>query len=347
MQIENQAHAVSIGLDWIDGQIEFSVQVPTIGGNSITSDGGDAVEYLVFSTVAPTFPKAYDLMKATLPEKLNLTQLKSVIFSEALAMSDRFPSVIEALFRMYELSASAYAVVTRQSAKETLENQKTTIGTHLSVSMPAMLEFYEQDGYIPRISLSMLYAGMNGFYSTSAATLCAPEGFKPSNDSRLLPGEINRDGKNRNEFMGSALFDRKGMVCELSGEETRLLHLLRGDTAQMQMFQDNLSYQLVSDAPVRLSADVSSSVPILDIAVSLSVTPFTEFKNPEYLAETLSVQLYGLIEKCQKLRIEPFYFAEKAASHFLTLKEWKDYDWLNAFSKAKINITVRLNDRDA
>ena len=87
-QIENQAHAISMGLDLTDGKICMSVQVPTIGAGSGEGSGSaSATEYSIYSATAKDFPLAYDLLLATVPQRLNLTQLKSIIFSEALARS--------------------------------------------------------------------------------------------------------------------------------------------------------------------------------------------------------------------------------------------------------------------
>ena len=340
-RIENQAHAVSIGLDLEGGEIRMSAQVPTIGGESPKGEGGvSAVSYSVYSAVGRDFPSAYALLTATIPEKLNLTQLKIIVISQSLAESDEFHPLLTEIMRSYELSAAATVIVSRSTALEMLKNQRTLIGTHLSVSMPAMLENFEKSGYIPITNLSALYAGMNGTYSTQKAALGSVS--EDAVSGSLIAGTLNRDGENKNEYMGCALFGREKMVGVLNGYETQLMRLLEGKRVKLSSVR---GFSTVSAEPLgRPRADILTEGGKTRIRVSLAIgaTPLDAPPDAEALKNRLTSDIAGVIGVCQRLGVEPFGFAETAAKRYRTTAEWEKSDWLRQFREADISVSVDL-----
>ena len=340
-RIENQAHAVSIGLDLADDEIRMSVQVPTIGGKSGGDEsGGSAVSYSIYSAAGPDFPSAYSLLTATIPEKLNLTQLKIIVLSQTLAESNRFLPLITELMHIYELSAAATVIVSRTTAQEMLKNQRTLIGTHLSVSMPAMLENYEKSGYIPLTSLSSLYAGMKGVYSTQKAALGSVS--EDAVSGSLIAGTLNRDGENKNEYMGCALFGRERMVGVLDGYETQLLHLLEGKHVKISSVQgfSSVAVEPVGDPRVEILTRKGDTR--IEIRIKLGATPLTRSFDAEALKNRLASDIAGVIGQCQRLKAEPFGFSEIAVRGFKTNSEWEEFDWLNRFCDADISVIIDI-----
>lgn len=342
--LENKAHAISIGIDLMDEQIQLSVQVPTIGGESLAGDSGaGAATYAIYSATADDFPAAYNLLIATLPERLNLTQLKSIIICEDLARSERFSPLIEALFRVYALSAASTVIISRTPAREMLENQRAFIGTHLSVSMPAMLGNYASYGYIPLTSLSLLYAGMNSVYSTAKAALgSVSRADYADGQQTALAGSLNRQGENRNEYMGCALFDRQKMVGLLDGYETQLAGFLAGSdiTIDSMPRYSGLTLNLRKKPAIRI--DCQAQPVAIDIALDVLATPITPFSDFSQAATFLARDIEEVIAKCQQMSVEPFRFAERAAGQFSTMREWEDFAWLKRFSEAKVSVSVRM-----
>ena len=339
--IENQAHAVSIGFDLEEDEIRMSVQVPTIGGKSPESEGGTgAVSYSIYSAAGSDFPSAYSLLTATIPEKLNLTQLKIIVISQSLAESEEFFPVLTEIMRVYELSAAATVIVSRTSALEMLKNQRTLIGTHLSVSMPAMLENYEKSGYIPLTSLSALYAGMKGAYSTQKAALGSVS--EDSAPGSLIAGTLNREGENKNEYMGCALFGREKMLGVLNGYETQLMRLLEGKRVKISSVQ---GFSSVSAEPLgKPRAEIRTSGGRTRIRILLEIGATSLFTPPdtEEIKNKLTSDIAGVIGKCQRLGAEPFGFAEIHARQYKTNAEWAQSDWLKRFSEADISVSVNV-----
>lgn len=336
-RIENQAHAISIGLDLDGNEIRMSVQVPTIGGESGSGDDKkSAVSYSVYSAAGPDFPSAYSLLTATVPEKLNLTQLKIIVFSQTLSESDRFFPLLEELMSVYELSAAANVIVSRTAAVDMLKNQRTLIGTHLSVSMPAMLENYEKSGYIPLTNLSGLYAGLKGSFSTQKAALGSVS--EDALSGSLIAGTLNRDGENENEYMGCALFGRRKMVGILNGYETQLMHFLEGKRVKISSVPNYPSASAQMIGKPRVDIQTANGKMRITVSLKIGVTSLSESVNAKAFKNRLTQDLAGVIGKCQRLGAEPFGFSEIAVREFKTNSDWGAFDWLSRFCEAEISV---------
>ena len=340
-QIENQAHAISMGLDLTDGKICMSVQVPTIGAGS---GSASATEYSIYSATAKDFPLAYDLLLATVPQRLNLTQLKSIIFSEALARSERFFPILRSTMHIFSLSGSAIVLVSRTPAREILENQEAYIGTHLSISMPAMLEYYRVNGYIPQTSLSLLYAGLKSVYSTGKAALCGLEGSEPPQDGSYLPGALDREGDNRDEFMGCALFNRNRMVGILDGHETQMMQLLSGESTEIGFTLPDSSVRLSQRRSPKIEFSSEDSRMRIDVTLRLRVIPLMETPDLDELKATLETSMQAVLKKCAEWEVEPFGFADAAVVSHLTFDSWDGERWPEVFGQAETRAHVVLSD---
>lgn len=345
--IENQAHAISLGLDFKDDEFTMSVQVPTIGadsgsGGDKSGGGASASKYLLYSATAKEFPMAYDVLQATLPQELNLTQLKSIIISESLAESEHFIKTLDELMHVFALSGSAILIVSRSEAKKLIENQKSFIGTRLSITVPSMLDYYAENGYIPKTSLAMLYAGCASMYSTGRVALAGESKGEQSTKNAYLPGEMMREGDNKNEYIGCALFDRQKLAGVLNGRETQLMHFLSGTSIHVADMVGGTSLRISEKRRPDVKVDVSNAAPKIDITLHLKVSALIDFPDMDALSKSLAADCLGVIEKCQNWGVEPFGFADRAAYKFATMEDWQKYDWLNAFSKAEIRLKVRL-----
>ncbi|MBQ3080379.1 MAG: hypothetical protein IJC48_10355 [Clostridia bacterium] len=338
--LENQALAVSMGVDYTGGVFNITVQVPSISAPNDAQEKGGSGGYLIYSASDVDFIKAYHMLEASLPMELNLSLIKSIVFSEEFSKSDAFSDTLSLLVHMFSLSLNASVIVTRSEANEFLKNQKPFIGKRLSVTIPNMIEYRTNGGYIVNTSLSSLYAGLESEYSTAKCALADTASPTPSGE--LMAGEIAREGENKNEYMGCALFDREKLVLLLNGWETQLMHFICGTGGHTANISD--------PSPVRLTARKPRDIEItpldgrirIHLDMYLDVTPLIAFPDMDKLSAYIKSETEKLIEKCQTHHIEPFGFSDIAARRFLTNDEWMNYDWLQKFSEAEILISVSL-----
>lgn len=345
-RIENQAHAVSMGIDLEKkGGMMVSVQVPNLGAPVGKQEEGAASSYQIYSATAQNFESALNILEASLPQQLNLTHLKTVVFSEAFARSDRFYETIEAFMNVFLVTGSANVIVTEKEAITLIENQKPHIGIRLSITIPSMLSYHATNGYIPICTLSGLYAGVKGRYSTALCALSdtADDEKKENAPNTYMPGELNRLGDNKNEYMGAALFDRKRMVATLNGREMQLCYFLMGNANRIADF--------TTPVPMRISTrkkrDVQIEIHEKDVRIKvdlyLDIATLEEKADLESIEQSLKQEFEELIRKCQTNKVEPFGFAQTAGRKFLSNKEFVSYDWLTKFASAPFEITLHLN----
>ena len=344
-RIENQAHAICMGIDYEAGEMTVIVQVPSFGATA-GKDGGEADStYQIYSAQAQSFEKAYNILQATLPQQLNLTHLKSVVFSEKFARSDMFLSTIDTFMNVFLVTGSASVIVTEKSARLLIENQKPHIGIRLSITVPSMLSYHAENGYIPSTTLSSLYQGLKGHFSTAICALSdtAYEDEVKSENNTYTAGDMRREGVNKNEYMGAALFDRERMIGKINGREMQLMYFLSDPSTRIADFTD--------PAPIRLSSRRRSDVYVdttgdrvkIKVTLYLDVSTLHESEDVSALRKSFENDFLNLIEKCQSMKVEPFGFSYAAGRNFLSNKDWNAYDWLTRFSASEVTVDVQMN----
>lgn len=343
-RIENQAHAVSMGIDYDEEKIIVCVQVPNLGSPVGKQTESASSSYQIYSSAAADFETAYNILQATLPQQLNLTHLKSVVFSKAFAESERFHETIETFMNVFLITGSAAVIVTEKQAKTLIENQKPHIGIRLSITIPSMLSYHAQNGFIPSLTLSGLYAGLKGRYSTALCALAdtADGTYESDSNEEFMPGSLNRTGDNKNEYMGAAVFGREKMVGCLNGRDMQMCYFLMGNANRIADFTEpykmRISTRKKRDVNIRLNDDQ------VDIRVTLFLDIATLDDQMDLLAieKSLKEDFQNVIHRCQTLKVEPFGFASAAVKEFSDNSSFDKFDWLSKFSEANVEISLHL-----
>lgn len=341
-RIENQAHAVSMGIDWNDEKMKVIVQVPNLGAVSKKEGGEENSNYQIYSAEAENFESAYNILESSLPQQLNLTHLKTVVFSEKFARSDEFMKTIETFMNVFLVTGSANVVVTKKDAELLIENQKPHIGIRLSITIPSMLSYHAEHGYIPICTLSSLYAGLKGRYSTALCALSSTSYKNDEKENPFMPGAVPREGENKNEYMGAAVFNRNKMVGELNGKEMQMVYFLMGKSNRIADF--------ASPIPMRVSTRKKRDIQIMitDRQVKVKVTMYLDAAtldgktNIREIEEYLNNEFDSVIQKCKAMGVEPFGFAKEAAKKFRDNQSFEDFDWLARFRDAHVEVVLKL-----
>lgn len=63
----------------------------------------------------------------------------------------------------------------------------------------------------------------------------------------------------------------------------------------------------------------------------------------DVVAEAVRQDILRLLARCQRLGVEPFGFAEHAATGFDTIDAWLECDWPARFSRAKFDVRVTVS----
>lgn len=350
-QVENQAYALSLGVEKLgDRQFRLTAQIPALGGKTSGSEKGSGeTEYLITSAIGRSFSEALDMLTATLPCHLQLSQLKTVVFSEQTARDEQFNEILREIVFTYQLYAAASCVVCRGSAREFLEAQRPVIGTRLSRTLSVSLVHAQSLGYSPTATLADVFYASSSIYGDPVAILAALSGEQADGVPALhmgdeLPGEIDREGPNKTEYFGLALFRQGRMVGTLTGAQTKLLNMLTGRLDAFSYSCQDVAVRLRVLSGPRIQVNLSGKTPQIDVSLSLRVLATDWFPDAQALAEQLQGDLDRMTQACQALGVDPFNYALYAAAQFLTTADWLDYDWPSRFPAATVRYHLTFSE---
>ena len=391
-EMDDTLYVIAIGVDQgVADKWRLTIQFPTMksgggssssngnGGNSSSGGGGgDDESGQGYATVdSPSFFVGIDMLNASMPRKLSFAHAQIIVFSEELAQSGLIGEYVAPIGRFSEIRRSSHVFVVKGTAFDFLKENKPTIGTTLSKSFQVFAAASENIGYFPHITLENFYEGLKSPYGQAIASKAAINEMESSSEEggpkeeqefktggEYLAGELPRDGKNKLELWGTALFNGDKMVGELNGDETRLLLMIRGDFRQgLYVMQDPMEPELIVSLDVQLDKkpqidiETEGEQPIIRLkfqldADLLSVQSMIHYENPELrplLEETFKKNIEEgiaeLIQKCQELYCDAFRFGENAAKNFLTIDEFESYDWNRRFHDAKVEVDVDFTIR--
>ena len=346
VQLDEQIFAVSLSVDRLpNGNIRVAVQMPMAGASSQSekSGGQDGGGYTMASADAEGFTEAVELMQASMQRSLNLSQLKSVAVSQALAEEPGFKKLVREMILTYQMLNTAQMVVTTGSAMELIKEQKPVVGVRLSEAILATLHHHQSLGYIPISSLADVFYSMESIYGSGRAILAATADGQKEENARMLPGSLPRTGDNKNEYVGAVLFDSDHMVGVLDGEQNRLLMLLEGEIKEMGCVFEGAPVQLRLRGAPSVAIDLSGDAPEISVGLILSMIAPDKVPDANRLARDIERRFDEITAYCQERQVEPFHYARRAAAQFLRVEDWVRYDWKSRFAKAQVRYEVRVD----
>ena len=353
-EVENQAFALVLGVDRVDGAIELTMRIPHIGKSGESGDtNGGSEDYLVLSARGDSYAQALEHLQWSVERELNLSQLKLVIVSESLASEPGFAPLISSIAETRHLYTTSAFVVCEGSAREFIEGQETVLGTRLSSEIAAEFRHYAAHGYIPRSTFADLYYLSRSFYSDPTGIRGFIESDKSveSGDSTPAsaviaadPDDVIRetDTASSRHCLGAVIF-RDGVLARLlDARETLLLDLATGRVDSFVYSAGGNAYSLSSILRPKRRVRVSNGA----VEIALTVRLASEARLPkeavEPLKSSIANDIVTLIHSCQADRLDPFGFAERAAIHFPTFDDWLAFDWRERFAEASVSVEVTL-----
>ncbi|MGN0997042.1 MAG: hypothetical protein ACI4PG_09025, partial [Candidatus Ventricola sp.] len=84
--------------------------------------------YIVLSATAPSCLRALNLLSSTTPRTVNLSQLREIVISRALAETDATLSILKQIYAMYRANGEAIVVVTPDNAGDFIRRQRAILG---------------------------------------------------------------------------------------------------------------------------------------------------------------------------------------------------------------------------
>lgn len=368
-EIEEEAFVIAIGLDQSEVPagilITYQIANPQVG---IPNTGGEkevASEIITFN--APDFLTGRDLANASVARDVNFAHTKLIVISEQFARTKKAANFISSALRDREIRRDIKLVVSKERAADFIKNNNPKLETRPHKFFDLMTGRWEETGLVPLATLQRFIQSIessgDGFLAVYASSEKGKE--KYGNEDDYLPGQIDQEGGNTTQLIGSAVFHNGIMVGSLTGEETRLALNLR-PKALAKTFK--ITYPDPLDSEYRIAANllrhkktkielmtkteplvVNITVP-LDfeiLAIPSGQNYVTSRENQELLRSALEKGLKekfeAIINKSKKEhQINTFNWSHVARKHFLTMQAYESYNFEEKFKNAEVNVKVNV-----
>jgi len=383
-ETDETAYVLAIGFDKGEKDnmvVTVSIANPkviagTAGGAGGTKEVGSNVLVLSVETYGPL--TGLEQLNTVTSRHLSLLHTKAYIFSEELAkegLADWFST----MSRYYELRATSFIFVCRGKAKDFLEKnqpplelsptkQYELIGSlsraHGLYKNTMFMNFY-QDVKSWSIEPSLpLVAIHEGGLETAKPGVKKGGGYEPG---RYFAGEVPVSGANKAQIMGTAVFRGSKMAGTISGEETRYYLMLRGEFENgFFNFVDPIIHEpaLIGFAvrqarspkyATHINEDGTTTIDV-DIYLEADLSAMLKdinYESPELkpvIEEAFSTYIrhgcQNLIKRTQEeFKTDVFGFGFHLKRHFWTVQTWHDFNWLERYPEAQVNVTVHTRVR--
>lgn len=305
--------------------------------------------YIVMSATAPSCLRALDLLSATTPRTLNLSQLKEVVVNETLARTHATLSILKEIHSLYRAAGEAIVVVTPDNAGDFIRRQRAMLGVRLSKYLQVLFEhFSDIDTIPPDAQLSAVIASMEAGTQDAAAVYAAGNSFDstlvlpgaPQTDR--LPGHLPRTAPAQNEYLGSAVFSGPQMAGALTGDETGLLCLVMGKAKTRTFSLNGAQYKTNVATKTTRKIDKSTGALCVHIRMNLTRIAGTGGETAEDIARQIETAAAALISRLQQMDSDAAGFGRIAVREYLTIDAWEKSDWRIRYADAPVRVTAEV-----
>ena len=380
-ETDELAYILAIGIDKGKEnilQVTFQIAVPRAVGGGSGGGGQEGKSTMIASVEAASLFGALQLANAFISRDLTFIHNKVVVVSEEIAR-EGLNKYINPLVRSREIRRNNFLLVTKGKARDFLENNQPILEKNPSREFELLLLAKNFAGIMPFATILQYHAhlktpgrqpitafvGVNEGRDDKAKEMSYQEKIK--NEVAHIPGEIPRQGGNKAEVIGLAVFKGDKLVGYLDGAETRYYQMVSGDFQSgiftfpdPQQGKDGflLVVKLKKGRSPAIKASFPQGKPVIEVNLILEGEFFSiqsginyeggqkEADLEKYLEDYISQEIRKFITKTQKeFKSDIFGFGEHTRKFFWTWKDWEDFDWLERYPQAEIKINTRVEIR--
>lgn len=375
-KVDERAYVIAIGLDKGDNENQLKITYLITNPELSKQEGGSSNEppreIITFQT--NDLISAKDTANTVVAKEITYSQLGVFLVSEELAKEKDLIRWMYDATKDREIKRSTHFIVTKENASDFLLENQPKLETRIHKYFELILDDGIKKGYIPD---SRLY-GYFRITEADADLFLAIYGTAEENSSKqehvdedqFLAGELLTEGQtNTTQFSGSAVFKDGKMVGKLNSEETRLSIILNETLNAEDMlttFPDpfnkkyRITTRIMKKSKNKVKMNLKSGTPTIDVTIPLYIEVLSDHsmanyaKNKEkreylkqYLEDRITRKFNNLVKKTQEeFKGEPFGWSLLGRKEFLTISEYKNFDWMKTYPSMKVNIEVDIRFGD-
>lgn len=382
-EVDDSAYVLILGVDkGKENALALTAQIAVpraMGAGSMGGGGGDGGggggqrSTMTITVESRTILTGLDMMNATVERRIYLKHLKLLVFSKELAEQGLEPHVTS-LMRFPEFRRNNFMAISQGSSRELVEHIKPIMEANPAEYVEKLITSQEYVGFTPFGQLHHFYSDIKSVSIQATAPLVAlkeregkrsglPAGVE---ESAYLAGQLPRKGGGDVEQIGTAVFKGDRLVGELTGEETVILNMLKGQFKQSQLaFPDPadpdrfVTIRLLGERKPQLNVVMGKDgVPDVSARVSLEaeitgIQSGVTYERPDKIPvlemeinRILEEKAAELIRKSQEeFGADIFGFGFKARRLAATWHQWLEMKWLELYPQARVTVTFKTHIR--
>jgi spore germination protein KC len=375
-QTDKVAYVYAIGLDLAEDEkynipklkITYLIINPEYGSQVSGSTNETPQEIITFE--AHDFITSKNLANAIVAKEITYDLLKVFVISEKLAKDKQFIRWMYDATKDREIRRDSYLIVTNDDITQFFEKNKPKLETRMDQYFNLILTRGIENGMIPEADLHRYFkiteADADLFLAIFGTTKQNNEKESTAAEDSLIAGELKVEGSaNQTQFLGSAVFKEGQMIAKITGEETRFAVLLN-DTLEMSdvlatypdPFNENyrIATRLVKKEKNKVKMYLKKKPGKINITIPLTMEILSDHslvnyrENPkkrkklkEHIENILEQDIEKFIKRTQEeFKGEPFAWSLIARKEFLTVTEYKQFDWMKSYPNMKVNVAVDI-----
>lgn len=385
---ENMAFIIAVGVDAgpkNDYIYTFAIAIPKAsGGGGQSSDTGQKKIVSVHSEQSSDIATALLASQSFVARRLTLIHSKAFILGEDIARKGVMP-VLGEVVRNREFRRTVNIITTRGKAATFIQHIQPTTEKDINLWFELELDPHNMGAIVPRSSrFHDFILEVENVGTGATTTQAAPrpdikkgsaqlstenehsdsESKQPLTDKQFA-GSLRRSGEVPVEFFGSAVYKNSALIGFLSGEETKILNVLRGEFIGTTWgFRDpsesklNLSINMRAQKKTQMKVNRKNSKITVTFLVAMegdlvgvqTVVDYTKPENTKKLEQSiqkqLDAELIKLLDKTlHQWQVDCFRINNYVKSTFSTLKEWYAFKWRDHLEDIDYNVEVSFRMR--
>ena len=378
VEITDYGYVTLMGIErGISNKLRITFQIPKFPSKDGGEEEGEEKNIKENITVdSDSLVSAISSINCNLSKTLNFMHLRGIVVDEEIARSGDLDEYVAPLIRSRQIRRNAYVVVCKGEIREFIENSQSYLSAIVTERMEELFSKSKTTGLFTMLTLDNMYNCLKSPYCQLIAPYGANnkgenfieegmeyrDGYRIPND--FYAGDTPRKGGRDLEILGAAIFNGSRMVGKLTGFETQIVMLVRGDLKRVDFsipdpekpeYTVPISIREFADPQNKI--DLSSENPLIKLKIRLegnivAIHSGINYEDPEekkiFEAEVEKYIKMGILRtfsKCKELKSDVFKFGATAVKQFLTIPQWEKYNWLNKFGEANLEVEVDFTVR--
>lgn len=357
--LEKYGYVITIGID--KGEVyKYNVSFLLESGIKEGDDQSESATNIV-SAEADNIYNAIYTAESGLPYRLNFARTNYIIVGFDIGADNQIMDFFSLSWAHLKIRTSANMILSMTTAKEFMEGLTYTSELNITKLENSLIDFYEMEGLTSMISITDFLASINNpRYDAVVPLGCVDKSINSDSNSDTTEG-VPRTGGMISYTLGSALFSGSTLKGVISGVETQMLLLIKGElesAAYQFMRKDGTSYSVVignSQPPITkvdLDADKIKAniyIPIsLMLAQDNSEKQTAQMRNSGGISDEMREQIeHYLKSTCitlcnhfRELNCDAVGIGKYASMKFKTVKAWEEYDFRSKISNIEYSFNI-------